>query len=30
MTKLDWVKAIGGALIVALLFWAGTVVLFLL
>ncbi len=30
MTRLDWVKVIGGALIVALLFWAGTVVLFLL
>ena len=30
MTKLDWVKVAVGALIVALLFWAGTVVLFLL
>lgn len=27
MTKLDWVKAIGGALIVALLFWVIAVVL---
>jgi hypothetical protein len=30
MTRLDWVKAIGGALIMALLFWVGTVALFLL
>ena len=30
MTKLDWVRAIGGALIMALLFWVGTVALFLL
>ena len=30
MTKLDWVKAVGGALIIALLFWVGTVALFLL
>ena len=30
MTKLDWVKAVVGALIMALLFWVGTVALFLL
>ena len=30
MTKLDWLKVIVGALIVAPLFWAGTVALFLL
>jgi hypothetical protein len=30
MTKLNWVRAIGGALIMALLFWVGTVALFLL